>query len=93
MSNKSEFRVKTVLFESQMEYIGLNNSDKESAVTLKVNPGKFPVKLKEFSKLEDITSPVAVFHPEATEPDIFDYKAGSAKIDMRPRNFRLLIFR
>jgi len=73
--------------------IVLNNTDKDAVVNLNLHPEKFPVKLKEFSKAEDITSPVVAFNPEATEPDTYDCKAGSARIDMRPRDFRLLIFR
>ncbi len=79
--------------DGELMVILFNNTEKNTTVKLKINPDKFPVKLKNFTLLEDITSPVEVFAPDATEPDIYKYKNGSAEIEMRPRDFRLLIFR
>ncbi|MCM8777081.1 MAG: DUF6067 family protein, partial [Candidatus Omnitrophica bacterium] len=79
--------------DGNLMVILFNNTDTPATVKLKINTEKFPVKLKEFTALEDITSPVEVFNPDATEPDIYKYNNGSATIDVRPRDFRLMIFR
>lgn len=70
-----------------------NNASEDTVVKLKFHPGKFPVKLKEFTRAEDITSPVVAFNPEATEPDTYEYNAGNVKVEMRARDLRLLVFR
>ena len=69
-----------------------NNTDEVASVRLKVNARRFPVELKAFSRAEDITSPVPALDPGATEADRYDYSDGGLDVDMRPRDFRLLVF-
>ena len=69
-----------------------NDTDKAALVRLKLNEPNFPVVLKKVARAVDITSPVEAFNPEATEPDTYEYKAGVIEVDMRARDFRLLVF-
>jgi len=72
--------------------IVFNNATNAVAVRLKVNARMFPVPLKAFTRAVDITSPVAAFNPDATKPDTYESKEGVLELDMRPRDFRLLVF-
>ena len=69
-----------------------NNTDEAASVRLKVNAQRFPVELKTFSRAEDITSPVPALAPGLTEPDTYEYTDGVLDVDMRPMDFRLLLF-
>ena len=78
--------------DGNLMIIVFNNTDNATAVQLKVNMQKFPITLKKFSRVKDITSPVPDFNPEVAKPDIYEFMAGRLEIDMRPRDFRLLVF-
>jgi hypothetical protein len=78
--------------DGNLMIILFNDTDDAASVRLKVNARQFPVALKEFARAVDITSPVTTLNPEATEPDTYEYSEGSLEVDMRPRDFRLLVF-
>jgi len=69
-----------------------NNTKANAVVNVKLHPEKFPVQLRKFIKAVDITSPVPAFDPKATKPDAYECKEGVLEVDMRPRDFRLLVF-
>lgn len=78
--------------EGNLMAIVLNTANAAATVPVKVNADKFPVKLLPFSKAVDITSPVPALEPEATQPAAYPYRDGVLEVDMRPRDFRLLVF-
>ena len=77
--------------DGNLMVIVFNNTDNPALVRLTVNEQKFPVKLRAFSSAEDITSPSQT--SDATSPDVYEYKKGVLEVDIRPRDYRLLIFR
>jgi len=79
--------------DGNLMVIVFNNTKEDAVVKLKLHPEKFPVKLRTFTKADDITSPVPAFSPGATKPDTYECKEGVLNVDMRPRDFRLLVFK
>ncbi len=70
----------------------LNTANAAATVRVKVNAAKFPVKLQAFTKAVDISSPVPALEPEAHEPTSYPYRNGTLEVDLRARDFRLLVF-
>ena len=69
------------------------NGQKQSVtVRIALHPGKFPVKLRSFTKTSDMTSPDPVFDEEKTEPEVFPIENGSITIPVRAEDYRLLRF-
>ena len=77
--------------DGNLTVIVFNNTDVSARVCIKVNERKFPVTLNPFSSAEDITSPVT--GSTASGPDVYEYRKGLLEVDMRPRDYRLLIMK
>jgi len=78
--------------DGKLMAIVLNTANAAATVPVKVNVEKFPVKLLPFTKAVDITSPVLSLEPEATQSATYPYQDGRMNVELRPRDFRLLVF-
>jgi len=78
--------------EGKLAAIIFNDTDEPRRATLRINAEKFPVSLKSFTKAVDASTPDDVLEKDRKESDAFAVRDGVVKVDVKPRDYRFLIF-
>jgi len=78
--------------DGKLVAIIFNDTDKPAKAKLTLNPDKFPVKLKDFTKAVDISSPDEVLEEKKKKSDVFKVQNGSVSVELRARDYRFLMF-
>jgi len=78
--------------DGKLVAIVFNDTDNAARAALKIHRDRFPVTLKNFSRAIDISSPDEVLDEGKKESDTFPVQDYSVTVDLRPRDYRFLMF-